>query len=788
MYLERLLQINMATLAALGALLLGMGQRSEGPPLLVALAAAISIWLTDITGLFHLSRRVANVLMLLAAAVSLYELFPLGSELQTLGFVWFVIYLQVILLFQKKDDRTYWLLVMLSLLQVVVATLFSQGVWFGVLLAVYMLLGFSAMTLLLLHRQWERYRPATAPVSEPLPPERAPDADAPSKRWPLTGERVTFASLPGGAGHVGVCGDLFRRLGCLGLHTLALSVVLFFAVPRFGQHPWRGSVVGSRSLVGFSDKVALGELGQIIESREEVMRVRFSNYWTDAPQPVDGEVYLQGALLMTYHRGQWQAGSATSDVGRAFLEPPRRFPFSTFTRQKTAIEGSDQDELFFVAPYVALKPSPDIHVDVGRQRLLRSDYLRDQRFTYDLGTTAIVNRRQRPLTPASRRDSKKNAFVVPDNLPNLVKLADQWIAESGLPEGNRLARVRYLERQLAASGQYQYSLTGQARDPNIDPIEDFITQHPQGHCEYFATALTLMLRSQGIPARMVVGYKCDEWNAVGGYFLVRQLHAHTWVEAYLEPDQLPPEYLHGIDYWPWLTAGGWFRLDPTPGGVEVEQPSGWLAPFRRARDWMDFGWSNYVVELDFERQRDAIYQPIGHAVQNAWREATSPQRWRAMFGAIRATLRLDQLSSVAAGLLMASVGLLAVALLTGVAWLFWQVGQRLYGHWAGNHAGRTRRRRAEIEFYRRFETLLARQGVVREAGQTQREFAEAAGLQLAERDHEPRLTAPPSVIAEAFYRVRFGQQPLDKQQVEAVEQALGELARLGKRRFGFAQA
>ena len=71
MYLERLLQINMATLAALGALLLGMGQRSEGPPLLVALAAAVSVWLTDITGRFCLGRRVANVLMLLAAVVSL---------------------------------------------------------------------------------------------------------------------------------------------------------------------------------------------------------------------------------------------------------------------------------------------------------------------------------------------------------------------------------------------------------------------------------------------------------------------------------------------------------------------------------------------------------------------------------------------------------------------------------------------------------------------------------------------------------------------------------------------
>jgi len=101
MRLERLLQINMAALAALGALLLGMGQRSEGPPLLVLAAAALSIWLTDVAGRFQLGRRWANVLMLAAAAISLRDLFPLESELQAIGLSWFVIYLQIILLFQK---------------------------------------------------------------------------------------------------------------------------------------------------------------------------------------------------------------------------------------------------------------------------------------------------------------------------------------------------------------------------------------------------------------------------------------------------------------------------------------------------------------------------------------------------------------------------------------------------------------------------------------------------------------------------------------------------------------
>ena len=297
MYIERLLQINMATLAALGALLLGMGQRSEAPPLLVALAAAASVWLTDLSGWVRLGRRLANLLMLLAAAASVGQVLPLRSELQALDFAWFVIYLQIILLFQQKDDRVYWMLIVLSLLEVVVATLFSQGEGFGFLLALYLLLGFSAMTLLLLYRQWERYRPQRPAAEKPdsRSPRPAPTAPGDARRWPLAGPQPDFVATPGGNGQAAICRGLFGRLGRMGLHSLALALVLFFTLPRFGQLAWRGPAAKPRALVGFSDKVALGSLGQIIESPDEVMRVRFYQYPANTPLRVRGEIYLQGA-------------------------------------------------------------------------------------------------------------------------------------------------------------------------------------------------------------------------------------------------------------------------------------------------------------------------------------------------------------------------------------------------------------------------------------------------------------------------------------------------------------
>jgi transglutaminase-like putative cysteine protease len=412
----------------------------------------------------------------------------------------------------------------------------------------------------------------------------------------------------------------------------------------------------------------------------------------------------------------------------------------------------------------------------AQQRLLRFEQLRNRQLTYKLGTTAIVGGVQRSLVPRNPKEAtRERAVQLPqDGLPILEKLAKQWIEESGLPKEDRYGRARYLEQKLAGSGLFQYSLTGQERDPTIDPIEDFVGQHRVGHCEYFATALTLMLRSQGIPARLIVGYKCDEWNPTGECFTVRQLHAHTWVEAYLKAAQLPLGLLHGKDYWPWWRDGGWLRLDPTPGGVDKAKESSWLAPARTAMDWLDSSWSTYVMDLDYERQWNAIYGPIVQAAQAAFDAVTDPESWFGVFWRLTALLYLDQLTGVAAYVAYTLIGLLFAGLLALLGWLAWRIGRRIWSRWTGNRHG-TARRRTEIEFYRRFEAVLARLGIQRAAGQTQREFAEAAGLQLAELHGDRRFLAAPRVVVEAFYRVRFGREPLDNLASQAVEQAIQEI-------------
>ena len=146
-----------------------------------------------------------------------------------------------------------------------------------------------------------------------------------------------------------------------------------------------------------------------------------------------------------------------------------------------------------------------------------------------------------------------------------------------------------------------------------------------------------------------------------------------------------------------------------------------------------------------------------------------------MMSAIAALLHIGDFSGVAAWLMAAAAVLLVVLGLTGGGWLLSRGGARLWVRWGGKRPRRASRRHVKVEFYRRLEAILARHGLVRAPAQTPREFAAAAGVHLAAVAGENRLAALPGVVADAFYRVRFGRQPLDSTQAQAVEHALAEM-------------
>ena len=766
MYLERLLQIHVATMAALGALLLGMGQRNPALPLWMLTAAITSVWVTDVTGWFRLNRAVTNVAAVVAFCIFLWQLSELRGLVRILAIGNLLVYLQIILLFQEKEPRTYWQLALLSLLEVVVAAAFRQKALFGLLLVVYLFVGLSALVLLFLYRERRRHRPA----ANCLPPRAAG-----GRRWPLAGQESAFTdSSSASAGQAGVGRELRGRVVRMGFGTLALTLVIFFTLPRWGRHPWRGATPGARHTVGFSDRVTLGELGTILESPEEVLRIQFSDYSTDLPYRV-GEVYLRGTVLTHYEDGEWYyRGPAEFDAVLPLGARPL-IAAEGLVRQKIIIEPMDHEALFCVWPFANAGDDARLFINPGRQLLLRRHDLMGQRFAYELATNAFHRNSQLPRIPARGRDRFDARYLLETPptegrgaVPGLVALADRCLEEPSLDRDDHFACARVLERRLRDSGRFEYSLEGQARDPSVDAIEDFITNNRRGHCEYFATALVLMLRSRGIPARLVVGYKTDEWNDLGKFFQVRQLHAHTWVEAYLAPRHLrdQPEL---ADLPLETPFGAWIRLDPTPPG-SVARVNTLLDLFGKSFDWLNFVWASYIIEMDQPRQHEVIYDPLADALSKTARRLTDPRWWQTTFDRIAGAVGTGLRNLI---LLLAGV-VVAIALVLAYRG-FRVVLDRWLARLAGQTAPGTRSVRTRVEFYRRLEAVLARFGLIRSPAQTQREFAREAGRKIAESTGQSHLARLPGQVVEAFYRVRFGSTPLDSPQADAVEQALRQL-------------
>src|SRR5262249_45390874 len=140
----------------------------------------------------------------------------------------------------------------------------------------------------------------------------------------------------------------------------------------------------------------------------------------------------------------------------------------------------------------------------------------------------------------------------------------QALGKDGVPAEHSEAVARALSDYLATSGDYKDTLTLQRMDATGDPVEDFLFYTRRGHCNRFSTALALMLRSQGIPSRIVLGYRgADEVS--DGKYEVRAAMAHSWVEA-----MIPRKRPDGETAWHWLT------LDPTPATeAAAAAPSRW---------------------------------------------------------------------------------------------------------------------------------------------------------------------------------------------------------------------
>ena len=770
--IQRALQIHVGVTAVLATLLLGMGQRDLDSPFLVLVAAISAFIFTDVLRWIRLNFFFTN---LVAGgtflALLIWNIVQLRGTAQMLGIANILVYMQIVCLFQEKDPRICWVLTLLALLQVVVAVALNHSVIFGMLLIGYLVLAPSTLGLLCIFRE----------LMGESPTQNMPVVAKPSQS---TGGKVKFRSslrlgqeterqiLRTVRHHVG------RVLGITFLVTLAV----FFLAPRPRSQPLRGFVRMPMRTVGFSDRVRLGELGRVIENSQEVLRIRFVDPQTEERYSIAGPIYLRGAVLTEYTAGEWSHPAAGVPASLWPLPKARSADLQGFVRQEITIEPSDRPELFSVWPIVNVYDNPGVLIDLHKMVLVRSAEYVGSRFRYRLLTPAFHEGQQWLVTPAGTRADldltlrKPPPREGPGAMPSLIGLAEEWARQFKLSPEDPYTMARIFERQLRDSGRFTYSLEPQPRNPRLDPIEDFIAHHPRGHCEYFATALTLMLRSQGIPARLVVGYKTDEWNPLGGFFQVRQLHAHTWVEVYLRREQIPEDLRIEAPFWP-RAPGGWLRLDPTPPSTPA-LPKRLFWVMWRWLDWLDFVWKQYVVEMDQSRQRETVYGPISALAGKTWERLT---RTFAEVGKFANPLgrQIATFSRWLVGgalLLLAGIGALAFLVFKG--WIRTEAIQKfLRAPFFIRKENRPHFHHQVVGLYRRLENVLARWGLRRSPGQTPREWAEYSRTALQRFDLPGDLICLPSEVVEVYYEVRFGRRSLPPDQEKEIMNRLDDFAR-----------
>ncbi len=782
MSVERLLQLSIAVLITLGALLRSPGQRDLILPALLLTAALVSIYVTDYKRWFRLSHRVANVAALVSVVFALHNFFGLDSAAQLSAIARLLTYLQLTLLFQEKNARLYWQFFALSVLQVVVGAALNVSMVFGVLLIVYLFVGLYALSLFYVYReQGAVAQPRLAPVVVTPGAFSSPAAPAAQLRPPSRVGAGPFSSGPSrGPAPSRDIRQSFTRAGFLAAGSLAMTVVLFVLAPRSGKTDWTSVTdVGVNPMTGFTPDVKLGDMGTITQNSQPVMRVKLTDETGAAVSLVD-QPLLRGSLLNFYSKGSWSYH--TPRLPRR--TPPWKVPAAKegqyYVRQEITIEPAAESILFSIYPPLYIESNSRVQFDPGRMRFNRSQRVSDQRFSYVLGTTGIYRDRQWPVVPqfgpADGPEGGQTRDYDPDeDQPGEIKpIADRVLREANVAAGDRVAQCNALLSYLRDSGKFEYSLESSARNPNVDPIVDFLQTNRRGHCEYFASAMCLLLRSQKIPARIVAGFYGD-WNPMTQDYIVRQMHAHTWVEAYLEPEQIPAELQPPEAP---ITGGGWLTLDPTPGvGTDPAARHSMLGPLANAVDYTQIMWTTYVVGMTKSFQYDTFYEPVLQWV-------TGTFKWGASLVADAADAFWQWLSADWFGWrgLVTLIGLAVVAAALVRAVLLTQ-------RWRARRAlrslldGRPLAERAAIEFYRRLEDLLARLGLARAAGQTPREFAVSIGPDLARLcapgapAQEPRWSVAdvPRQVVDVFYRIRFGGRQLSRDERETIEQSLEAL-------------
>jgi len=703
---------------------------------LLALAATWSL-LVDLTRRFAFPTAVVNAGVLAAAGLAVWEW--RSDVVPLLVLHHFIMAVATAKLVQSKRLTDYEQVLLLALLLITLGGVISPSLWFVLAVALFVALGVHAM--IVLHLERERYWVRKAQAACGLV-----DEDEAADR------RIDHPS--------------FRRASFLCAIVMVLvSCVVFLTFPRVRLDAFTSIGASIVRQTGYTPDIRFDGSSIVSESERQVCKVMLSA----GGEPIGSPGFQPYFRLSTQHifsrssNGTWSWRDGTAKSGAEMRRTVQAPPATTSLVRIDAAGQLPLIEQRYLADGLPTGAKlfhlyPPLHLISGhlsRQVLVSADLaMRAGRpvrpVDYTVSSVDVErltgDARRRLLAiadwvgnPAARQDRDWS----PPPVSERVRLKALELAEQagGAADPANHERVAQRIQQFLLSDEFTYVIDKISSATAAEPVDDLLFVTKRGNCEYFATAMTVMLQLVGVPARIASGYHGGEFNELGGYYIVREKFAHAWVEVHL-PDR------------------GWTTFDPTPPVLADEGALGsaW-ARIKSAADYLQYVWVTNVVAFDTDYQA------------SLWEKV---RRWARQDGDADAPWWLTALNATRAyaygppDLTPAQRAMWWMALLLIGLWFYYTFRLvRVLGRRAVRAAVK-RRQALPHGFYGRVLKALARRGFHKSAGQTPHEFA----LQVTART--PSLAALPD-ITRAYYRTRFGGRRLTTDESGVVDRFIDSL-------------
>jgi len=388
-----------------------------------------------------------------------------------------------------------------------------------------------------------------------------------------------LADAASARGNVALQGRDFRYMLVFSLafmvFLLPMTGLFFLLLPRTPTPLWAWAPPQGSARSGFSPDLAPDQISRLAEDPAVAFRAQIT------PRPENPEqLYWVGAILWHDQGTTWEPDPPAEKRSTSGVQSdhPDQLPAGPLTRQEIVLSPGDSHYLFALSfPRRWQIPLAHHELGDGVMQLQKSPSL-PLRYVVWSGASPV---------PSLRSGVHQAALQVPATTPSAIVTLAKSLA--GHTPNQTIEHLMHWFQ----GPSFHYSLKAPAAYPHGQTMADFLLHSHTGFCEYYAGGLALLLRLDGVPARVVTGYHGGEYNPVGHYWLVRQSMAHAWVQA-------------------WIAGKGWVRLDATPAaaatGLNNNGNSGAFAAdevpaAQRVWDWLQWEWINTVIDLTPAKQR-----------------------------------------------------------------------------------------------------------------------------------------------------------------------------------------